>query len=96
YYLAYGSIRIKKKGSSGGHNGLKSIEVILGNAYLRIRAGIRNEIEKAPMIKFVLNEFNQNEKKSLGEFTKILSEAALAVVTLGPDEAMNRYNRVVT
>ena len=92
YYLPFGSIRVRAKGSSGGHNGLKSVEEKLGSNYLRLRAGIGNNTEKTPMLKFVLNEFTQQEKASLKDFVVSLGNAALTVATEGIERASNEFN----
>ncbi|PAF53003.1 aminoacyl-tRNA hydrolase [Helicobacter sp. 13S00482-2] len=58
--LAFGSIRFKKGGSSGGHNGLKSIDNLFGNDYYRLRFGI-SKSEKIPVVDYVLSKFSSNE-----------------------------------
>lgn len=93
YYLPYGSIRLKSKGSSGGHNGLKSIEKVIGSNYWRLRAGIFNEEEKTPMEQFVLKEFSNHEKKSLPKLLGLLSEATLTAVCEGVEIAMTKFNK---
>ena len=107
-YLPFGKIRIKTNGSSGGHNGLKSVENCLGKNYPRIRAGIdsddagiEGEIDfKAPLNKFVLGKFSKKEQKELPIFIKHLAEASLKMIDgFQKDEnfnqAMNTYNSKV-
>ena len=94
YYLPFGSLRIRGKGSSGGHNGLKSIEEKIGTTYLRLRAGIFNDTEKRHILKFVLDEFNQQEKKSLTEFIPSLGKTALTIATEGIERAHQEHDRL--
>ena len=93
-YLPFGRIKIKTTGSSGGHNGLKSIEDCLGKNYPRIRAGIgatipattsRNSNDSPPSVsiplnKFVLGKFTKEEQKKLPIFIKHLAESCLSMI----------------
>lgn len=91
--LPFGSIRIKPKGSDGGHNGLKSIQQLLQTTeYPRFRFGISDEFKKGQQINYVLGEWSEEEKKVLPErleiSTQIIKEFALA----GLANTMNQFN----
>lgn len=68
--LKFASIKCKKSGSSGGHNGIKSIDSQIGNNYFRIRFGIDRPKDQEEVIQYVLKNFNQEELKKI----KIFSE----------------------
>ncbi|CAD7288208.1 Peptidyl-tRNA hydrolase [Campylobacter majalis] len=74
--LGFGVVRFKKGGSSGGHNGIKSIDNLIGNDYERVRIGIG---KKGNAANFVLGEFSDNEKTHLDE---ILSHCKNAIIEL--------------
>ncbi|PZT49113.1 aminoacyl-tRNA hydrolase [Helicobacter valdiviensis] len=61
--LPFGSIKFKYGGSSGGHNGLKSIDALCGNLYYRLRYGIGKPLEKEKVISWVLEDFTKEEIK---------------------------------
>jgi PTH1 family peptidyl-tRNA hydrolase len=63
--LPFGSIRFKIGGSSGGHNGLKSLDAHIGADYIRVRIGIGKPKDKAEVIKYVLNDFTKEELNKL-------------------------------
>ena len=74
--LSIGSIRIKGKGSDGGHNGLKSVAQMTGTqAYARLRFGIGNDFPKGCQIDYVLGEFTDDEEKILDERIGVAVEA---------------------
>ncbi|WP_281951368.1 aminoacyl-tRNA hydrolase [Nitrosophilus kaiyonis] len=81
--LPFGAIRFKKGGSSGGHNGLKSIDNHIGNDYIRVRIGIGRPKDKSQVVNFVLNDFNEEEKKYLDD---IIKKASLAVIELTKED----------
>ena len=89
--LESGKIRIRPSGSSGGHNGLKNIELMLKtNEYKRIRIGIsKNNIA---MIDYVLGQFNNNELTKLKEVIKIIPNIIDDFVNLTFENLMNKYN----
>ena len=92
YDLPFGKLRLRPKGSSGGHNGLRSIENHLGSFYPRIRCGIGNEKIKKPLDQFVLDEFTAEEKAKLKGYLEFIAQAVRAFITEGLEEAMNIYN----
>lgn len=92
--LSPGNMRIRRKGSAGGHNGLKSIIAHLGSEnFPRIKLGIGDrENHDRSLADFVLGKFSKEETKQLEEIVKKASDAAELIITDGIDEAMNRYN----
>ncbi len=92
--LPFGTIRIRMQGSSGGHNGLKHIEQVLGtNAYARVRFGIGNDYPKGAQMNFVLGEWTEEEEKQLPERMKITSEIIPSFCLQGIERTMNLYNK---
>lgn len=90
--LPFGTVRIKTKGSNGGHNGLKDLESKLGtNNYGRLRFGIKNRGRKNTT-HFVLDKWNQNELDVLETYFKKIEEAVFAYTLHGPSIAMNNFN----
>lgn len=91
--LALGKIRIRKNGSDGGHNGLKSIQELLNsNLYPRLRIGIGNEFGKGRQVDFVLGTWSPEEKKVMEETVKKAADAVISFVLEGVDRAMNKFN----
>ena len=94
--LGFGTLRIKGKGSNGGHNGLKSVEnTLMTSKYPRLRLGISSEYKKGQQIDYVLGEWNQEEEKRLPKIISRSKEAALSFCFNGIAHAMNNYNGVV-
>ncbi|MDP6118907.1 MAG: aminoacyl-tRNA hydrolase [Planctomycetota bacterium] len=93
FHLPLGRIRIRKRGSSGGHNGLKSIEESLGTReFPRLKIGIGGIAEEEP-IEFVLGEFSEAELTEVQAAVQLASQAAQTWIESGIEEAMNFYNR---
>ncbi len=91
--LPFGQIRIRRQGSHGGQNGLRSIIDRLGtNVFIRIRAGIRPEYPISNTKNFVLERFSKNEADAVGEILKRCVEAVRTVVQDGVDNAMAKFN----
>ncbi|MBE5997134.1 MAG: aminoacyl-tRNA hydrolase [Lachnospiraceae bacterium] len=91
--LEPGRLRIRKSGSAGGHNGLKSIIQHLGTEkFLRIRIGVGGKKDGWDLADHVLGKIPEEERAVIGEALKKAAEAAACVVTDGADIAMNRYN----
>ncbi len=90
--IPFGKIRIKTKGTNGGHNGLKDLETKLRtNNYGRLRFGINNGVEKNTT-QFVLDKWNQKEVDVLQTYFKKIEEAVFSYTLLGPSVAMNNFN----
>ncbi len=91
--LDLGQIRIRKKGSAGGHNGLKNIIANLGgDEFLRIRMGVGRMPEHYDMIHYVLGHFTQMERKAMDEAAEEAASAVRTILAEGPEAAMNRFN----
>jgi PTH1 family peptidyl-tRNA hydrolase len=91
--LPFGTIRIKGKGSDGGHNGLKNIqEVLATNSYARLRFGVGNEFSKGRQVDYVLGKWGDDEKKLLPERLEKCSEAVKAFGTIGIGLTMTNFN----
>ncbi len=92
--LPLGSLRLRANGSDGGHNGLKSIDSILGHQnYARLRFGIGGDFPKGHQVDYVLGELDEEDKKKLSEqFTKA-SEIIFSLGTIGVERTMNFFNK---
>lgn len=91
--LPFGTIRIKAKGSDGGHNGLKNIQLILNTSeYPRFRFGISDEFKKGQQVDYVLGEWNDDEKSKLQERYKVAKEIVESFALAGLNETMNSFN----
>tara|TARA_B100001029_G_scaffold142562_1_gene122182 strand:+ start:351 stop:962 length:612 start_codon:yes stop_codon:yes gene_type:complete len=91
--LPFGKLRIRSKGSSGGHNGLKNIEEILGSQnYSRLRFGINNKEKNKNKVDFVLNNWNEIEYKCLEDYLNESCEIILSFIFNGIQNTMNKFN----
>lgn len=91
--LPFGAVRFKIGGSSGGHNGLKSIDKFIGNDYIRVRVGIGRPKEKSLVVNYVLSDFSQEEKKYLNELIKHVAEAALELTKEDLDSVRAKFSK---
>lgn len=91
--LSFGTLRLKAKGSDGGHNGLKNIQDLLQTtAYPRFRFGISDEFSKGNQINYVLSEWSPDEDEKLKERLETSSELILSFGTAGIQNTMNNFN----
>jgi PTH1 family peptidyl-tRNA hydrolase len=91
--LSFGTIRIKPKGSDGGHNGLKNINLVLNtNQYTRFRFGISDEFKKGKQVDYVLGDWDDAEKIALLERLGISSEIIKSFGTAGLELTMTSFN----
>jgi len=91
--LVLGKLRIRPRGSAGGHNGIKSIIRAIGtNEFTRIRIGIGRPPDGVGNVEFVLGRMGSGERKSVDEAVERAAEAAFCILAKGTTEAMNRYN----
>ena len=91
--LAFGTIRIRTKGSDGGHNGLKNINLILNSQeYPRFRFGISDEFKKGQQIKYVLGEWSDEEKNQMEERLTLASEIIKSFGAAGLENTMTTFN----
>ena len=91
--LSFGTIRIKAKGSDGGHNGLKSIQSLLNSTeYPRFRFGISDEFKKGKQVDYVLGEWNEDEKTKLPERLDQSAAIIQSFALAGLANTMNEFN----
>lgn len=91
--LSFGTIRIKPKGSDGGHNGLKSIQQTLNSSdYPRFRFGISDDFKKGRQVDYVLGEWNEEETAKLPERLDVAAEIIRSFALSGLDITMNTFN----
>jgi len=91
--LPFGKVRMRSKGSAGGHNGLKNIELILGNQqYNRLRFGIGDNFSKGKQIDYVLGNWTTKEKEELPSYMLEAIQAIENYVHLGMAKAMEIAN----
>jgi PTH1 family peptidyl-tRNA hydrolase len=89
-----GTIRIQRKRSSAGHNGIESIISSLGtNDFLRIRMGVAPERKIEDGMSYLLSPFRKAQLKVVDEMLEVAASAVKAIVTEGAAAAMNRFNR---
>ena len=92
--LQLGTIRIRQRGSSAGHNGMESVIGALDTQeFLRIRLGIAPEKKIADGVKYVLTPFRKKQLKAVDEVLDKAAEAVKVILTEGSGAAMNRFNR---
>ncbi len=95
--LNAGRIRIRKRGSAGGHNGLKNIIKYLGTEnFCRIRIGVGEKPKEWDLVDYVLGHFRGEEKEKVEESIRDAVAAVGIMVTEGPDKAMNAFNKKKT
>ncbi|OJV71988.1 MAG: aminoacyl-tRNA hydrolase [Flavobacterium sp. 40-81] len=91
--LSFGTIRIKAKGSDGGHNGLKNIQLILNSVeYPRFRFGISDQFKKGQQVDYVLGEWSEEEKAKLPERLDVAVEVIQSFALSGLANTMNTFN----
>lgn len=92
--LPLGTIRVRQRGSSAGHNGMESVIGALGTQeFLRIRLGIAPDRKIADGVKYVLTPFRKAQLKLVDEILDTTLEAVRVILKDGPGAAMNRFNR---
>lgn len=91
--LAVGRMRIRKGGSAGGHNGLKSIIQCLGtDQFPRMRVGVGQKPEYMNLADYVLAKFDRNDAAVMAATYDAVADAILDIVNQGVEHAMNHYN----
>jgi PTH1 family peptidyl-tRNA hydrolase len=91
--LPFGTLRMKEKGTDGGHNGLKDTQITLNTPkYPRLRFGISDEFSKGRQVDYVLGEWNKEEQKNLPERLDTAANMALSFIHAGLANTMNQYN----
>jgi peptidyl-tRNA hydrolase len=90
--LPFGCLRMKPKGSHGGHNGLRSIEDLIGSEYPRLRFGIGDDFSRGRQVDFVLSKFSEEELTKMPELVKKSAEMIRSFCLSGIDITMNQFN----
>ncbi len=91
--LEPGQLRIRLKGSAGGHNGIKNIIAHLGTQeFPRIKVGVGAKPPRMDLADYVLSRFTKEEQPLMEEAFKEAAEAAVMMITDGADKAMNHFN----
>jgi PTH1 family peptidyl-tRNA hydrolase len=93
FNIGCGTIRLRRDGSHGGHNGLKSISAHIGDKYPRLRIGIGPLPQGISVIDFVLGNFTNTEEKLLGEVTPRAVAALNSLLNDSIDTVMSKYNK---
>ncbi|MBX9850839.1 MAG: aminoacyl-tRNA hydrolase [Cytophagaceae bacterium] len=91
--LPFGKLRMRGKGSNGGHNGLGNIQEVLGtDVYPRLRLGVGNDFPKGRQADYVLSNFSKEDLNQLPEVMDKACEAILSFCSIGLERTMNIYN----
>ncbi|HIE11425.1 MAG TPA: aminoacyl-tRNA hydrolase [Kiritimatiellae bacterium] len=91
--LPVGRVRVRPRGGSGGHNGLKSVIAALGTEdFIRVRVGIGRPVAGGDMVEYVLSGFRPEEREQVDEVVGLAAEAVKRIMTEGVESAMNRIN----
>ena len=91
--LVPGGIRIRKKGSAGGHNGIKNIIAHLGTQeFPRIKVGVGDKPPRMDLADYVLSCFSKEDREKMEQAFKDAADAVEVMITEGADAAMNRFN----
>ncbi len=94
--LGVGQLRVRKKGSAGGHNGLKNIIAHLGHdTFIRVRVGVGEKPEGRDLADYVLGRFSSGERKLMDDAVCRAADAIRMILSQDADAAMNEYNRKV-
>lgn len=94
--LDVGQLRIRKKGSAGGHNGLKNIIAHLGHdTFMRVKMGVGEKPKGWDLADYVLGHFSPQERETMEEAAGRAADAIRRMITEDADVAMNEYNRKV-
>lgn len=91
--LPFGKLRMKGKGSDGGHNGLKNIQLILGTPqYPRLRFGVGNDFFPGRQVDYVLGDWSSEESSAMGERIEMSANFIKDFCTIGVQRTMNNWN----
>ena len=91
--MKLGRIRMKKRGSAGGHKGLESIISVLGrDDFARLRIGIATDVHRGDITRYVLTPFKRNQHKNVSHVLLLAREALECWIAKGMDVAMNKFN----
>jgi PTH1 family peptidyl-tRNA hydrolase len=91
--LPNAKLRLRPKGSAGGHNGLSDIEQVLGNAnYARLRFGVGNDFGKGQQAEYVLSNFTEDQQSEVSEAMTKAGEMIVSFCSIGIERTMTQYN----
>ena len=94
--LPWGMLRIRERGSAGGHNGLKSVIAAIGsNEFIRVRLGVEPEYPLGDMAEYVLGTMRKPEREIAAQMVVDAAEAVELIVAEGVGKAMAKFNRSV-
>ncbi len=94
--LPWGMLRIRERGSAGGHNGLKSVIASIGtNEFIRVRLGVKPEYPLEDMADYVLGTMRKPEREIAAQMTADAADAVELILSEGVGKAMSRFNRRV-
>ncbi len=91
--LPFGALRYKRGGGNGGHNGLKSIDGLIGNDYVRVRMGIGKPEHKSMVADYVLDDFSGDEKEKLDAWIAQAAKAALLLCENPVDAVASKHSQ---
>ena len=92
--LPFGTLRLRPKGSAGGHNGLKNIAELLGTEeYARMRFGVGGDFPKGHQVEYVLGEWTDEQRQAMPERLKVFVDAIRSFATVGCAMTMNFFNK---
>lgn len=91
--LDVGKLRVRAKGSAGGHNGIKNIIQHMGSdAFARVKVGVGEKPKQMDLADYVLGRFNKDEQPVIRDSVKRAADAIYTMITEGNDAAMNKFN----
>ena len=91
--LSFGNLRMKKKGSDGGHNGLKHIQEELSSSlYPRLRIGVGDQFSKGKQVDYVLGDFSKEEELVISQKLPLINDMVLSFSFAGIENTMNSFN----
>ncbi|MER3319150.1 MAG: aminoacyl-tRNA hydrolase [Allomuricauda sp.] len=91
--LPFGSLRLKGKGSDGGHNGLKDIQNVLQTTkYNRFRFGVGSDFSKGKQVDYVLGKWDDDQEKAMPERLKVSTDLIRSFIFAGAKNTMNQFN----
>ena len=88
-----GKLRIRKKGSAGGHNGIKNIIAHIGTQeFARVKVGVGEKPPRMDLADYVLGHFSKEEQPVIRDASELATKAVATIISDGADAAMNKYN----
>ena len=92
--LPFGQLRLRPKGSAGGHNGLKNIAELLGTEeYARMRFGVGGDFARGHQVDYVLGEWTPEDREAMPARLKVFVDAIRSFATIGLAQTMNFFNK---